>query len=57
MCIRDRKKTEEKTVLSEKEATEYIDKITRALIYGESRQELQDLLYVKAVSYTHLKSK
>lgn len=41
------KKTEEKTVLSEKEATEYIDKITRALIYGESRQELQDLLYVK----------
>lgn len=39
------KKPKEKTVLSEKEATEYIDKITQALIYGKTRQELQDLLY------------
>lgn len=40
------KQYEEKAVLSEKEASEYIEKITDAVIYGETREKLVKLLYL-----------
>lgn len=41
-------KNDKQTILSESKASEHIDKITKTLIYGGTRQELQDLLYVES---------
>lgn len=40
------KQSEEKAVLSEKEASEYIDKITETVVHGGTREELLKILYM-----------